>query len=77
MTKHSLFPVPKVLLPALVIWIGIAAKFIATGDFDRTEAAVGFTALAYAVIGWTTPQTYDEVKAKVEKVVPTTGRRKR
>lgn len=62
MTPKGLLPVPKVLIPALVIWIGLGATFIATGDFDRTQASIGFSALAYAVIGYVTPTTYTKVK---------------
>lgn len=77
MTKSSLFPVPKVLVPVILIWTAILVKFIATGELNREELAAGVGALIYAAIGYRTPPSYDEIQAKVEKVVPTTGRRKR
>lgn len=77
MTRHSLFPVPKVLVPVILIWTGILAKWIATGDLDRVEIAAAVSALVYAILGYATPPTYDQVVDKVEKVVPTKPRRKR
>lgn len=80
MTKHSLFPVPKVLIPAGIIFTGILVKLIATGELDREEIGAGVGALIYGALGFATPPTYDQVKAKAKKavkVIPGTGKRKR
>jgi hypothetical protein len=55
-TTDSLVPVPKVLLPALVLTIGILAHFIASGEFDRVEVAAAVTTAIYAVIGYAAPR---------------------
>lgn len=80
MTRSSLFPVPKVLIPTLLIAIGILTKWIATGELDRVEIAALAGSGLHAILGYATPPTYDQVQDKVSaaaKVIPGTGRPKR
>lgn len=55
MTKDSLLPVPKVWVPFVLGLLAIAAKWVATGEFDRTEAAALVTLAGYALVGYTVP----------------------
>lgn len=51
----SLVPVPKVLIPFVVLCIGIAVNWIATGDFSRVEIGAALSTGLYALIGYTVP----------------------
>lgn len=56
-TLRPLIPVPKVLVPAVAGLVGIAARWVATGDFDREELGVLVLVAGYAAVGWSTPES--------------------
>lgn len=51
-----LIPVPKVLVPAVAGVVIIAARWVATGEFDREELGAVVLMAGYAAIGWATPE---------------------
>lgn len=55
MNKKSLAPVPKIWIPFALGCIAIAAKWVASGEFDREEAAALVTLGGYAAIGYVVP----------------------
>lgn len=70
MTSKTLLPVPKVLIPAALLFIGIIVKFIITGELSRAELGGAIGVGLYAAIGYSTPPTYAGVKAYAQAVVP-------
>lgn len=51
-----LIPVPKVLVPAVAGAVIIAARWVATGEFDREELGGVVLIAGFALIGWSTPE---------------------
>lgn len=70
MTSKTLLPVPKVLIPAALLFIAIIVKFIVSGELSRAELGVAVGVALYAAIGYSTPPTYAGVKAYAQAVVP-------
>lgn len=54
-TKHPLFPVPKVYVPFMAGVITLAAEIVRTGIVDRVRLAELVVVGGYAVIGYATP----------------------
>lgn len=53
-----LIPVPKVLVPAVAGAVALVGKVIATGEFNRDEAAAVWLLAGYSAIGWWTPGSW-------------------
>ncbi len=55
LTKHPLFPVPKVYVPVVAGYINVAAQAVAFGVISRAQLAQLVIVTGYALIGWATP----------------------
>ena len=54
MTRATL-PIPKIWVPFALGVIALAAKWVATGEFNREEVAALVTLAGYAGIGYVVP----------------------